>query len=205
MVDIESAGHRFCSGWQEMRTAAHEMTESQTPQGDETQEPSQGSPFDMLGVKPENVQKFFDQRDRFDTSKHVCICGHAINKHSGYEEGHGVCLTGRHYCPCKNQTPVLVSNDTRYFMRKTYGPGSKHALVAGLMRLRHVGKQATWLEAPSCWTPDCNSGNKLIFPVALDKTNRVLDKPGPVNVFLCETCVLTLKGVPGNEGKGWIW
>ncbi len=163
------------------------------------------SPFDSLGISQESVEKFLGDRDRYDQSKQVCICGHAINKHSKYEEGYGMCITGRHYCPCKQKNPVLYSNDTRYFMRKTYGPGSKHALSAGLLRLRQVKKKAYWLEEPACWNPNCESGNPLIFPVALDKSSRVINEPGPINVLLCETCILNMKGVPGNEGKGWIW
>jgi hypothetical protein len=163
------------------------------------------SPLDALGVSKASVEKFLDDRDRYDQSKHVCICGHAINKHSNYEEGYGVCLTGRHYCPCQAKNPVLYSNDTRYFMRKTYGPGSKHALSAGLLRLSQVKKHAYWLTPPACWNNNCTSENPLIFPVALDKFNRILNEPGPLNVLLCETCVLNMKGVPGNEGKGWIW
>lgn len=90
-------------------------------------------------------------------------------------------------------------------MRKTYGSGSKHALSAGLLRLNQVKKKAYWLKKPVCWNNDCKSGNPLIFPVALDKFNRVLKKPGPINVFLCESCILNMEGVPGHEGKGWIW
>ena len=170
-----------------------------------SQSDAEDSPLDALGISQESVEKFLGDRDRYDHSKHVCICGHAINKHSHYEDGFGTCLTGRHYCPCAAKNPVLYANDTRYFMRKTYGSGSKHALSAGLLRLNQVKKKAHWLIKPTCWKPDCTSGNPLIFPVALDKFNRVLKEPGPINVLLCETCILNMEGVPGHEGKGWIW
>jgi len=161
--------------------------------------------FDPLGMSEGSVKKFLSDRDRYDRSKHVCICGHAINKHSGYERGLGVCLTGRHWCPCIAENPVLYANDTRYFMRKTYGLGSKHALSTGLAKLAQVRKKAFWLEEPSCWNPHCSRVNKLIFPVSMDKDSQIINEPGPINVFLCETCSLNLKGVPGNEGKGWVW
>lgn len=170
-----------------------------------TQDTNEHSPMDLLGISSDSVEKFLGDRDRYDHSKHVCICGHAINKHSGYEDGYGQCLTGRHYCPCLKKDPVLYSNDTRYFMRKTYGPGSKHALSAGLLRLKQVGKAAHWLDRPTCWNSSCESGNPKIYPVAMDRHSRIVNEPGHINVLMCETCFLNLKGVPGNEGKGWIW
>lgn len=166
------------------------------------------APFDIfsqLGVSAESVERFLRERDRFDTSKQICMCGHAINKHSGYERDCGICLTGRHYCPCAKPNPVLIASDSRYFMRKTYGTGSKHALSSGMLRLQQEKKKATWLIEPGCWFPDCNSGNPLIFPVALDDSNSIIERPGPKNVMLCETCILRLQGLAGNEGRGWVW
>ena len=98
--------------------------------------------FGGLAVNEESITRFLADRDRYDKSKHVCICGHAINKHNGYEEGHGICQTGRHICPCLKKDPVIFANDTRYFMRKTYGLGSKHALSTGLLALKRAKKTA---------------------------------------------------------------
>jgi hypothetical protein len=179
------------------------MKDNKTPEAIQSGKPE--SPLDSLGISSESIERFLNDRDRYDQSKHVCICGHAINKHHGYEDGRGYCLTGRHMCPCQRKKPVLYSNDTRYFMRKTYGLGSRHALSAGLLRLKQVSKSAYWLATPACWNPDCTSGNPLIFPVALDTHNRILSAPGPINVLACETCILNMKGVPGHEGKDWIW
>jgi hypothetical protein len=167
--------------------------------------PEQDSPMDLLGINSESVMRFISERDRYDQSKHVCICGHAINKHKELGGGRLMCITGRHYCPCVAKQPVLYSNDTRYFMRKTYGLGSKHALSTGLQRLKQVGKAAHWLEAPACWNDSCTSGNPLIFPVPMDKHSLIVNEPGCLNAFLCETCILNMKGVPGHEGKGWVW
>ena len=161
--------------------------------------------IDDLGITSESVEKFLGDRDRYDTSKQVCICGHAINKHSKYEEGWGTCLTGRHYCPCVNKTAVLYAHDTRYFMRKTFGSGSKHALSAGLLRLIQVGVEAHWLQQPLCWNAECPNPQQKVYPVPLNRQNQIVDAPGHYNIFLCETCFLNMKGVPGHEGKGWIW
>ena len=161
--------------------------------------------FSKLGISPESVGKFIANRDTYDVSKHVCICGHALNKHDGYDTGRGFCLTARHWCPCASPKAVLIVDDTRFFMRKTFGPGSKHALAAGLLRLRERGLKAKWIEPPACWEPRCESQNPLVFPVAVNDSLTVLDEPGRINALLCESCILKLKGVPGNEGKGWIW
>jgi hypothetical protein len=169
------------------------------------EESEQMSAFDGLAVSAESVDRFLINKNRYDVTKQVCICGHAINKHYGYEKGFGSCLTAKHSCPCTEKIPVVYANDTRYFMRKTYGPGSRHALSTGLMRVRQVGKQAFWLEKPQCWNSKCYSNNPNIYPVALDLDGIVLNEPGPKNVLMCETCYLNIKGVPGNEGKGWIW
>jgi hypothetical protein len=162
-------------------------------------------PFASLAVSEESVLRFLGGKDVYDTSKHVCICGHAMNKHSGFDSGHGSCVTGRHWCPCATPKPVLIAQDTRFFMRKTYGPGSRHALSTGMLRLRQRGVRMAWLEKPVCWRPDCNSGNELIFPVALNDAMRVADAPAKINVFLCESCALAAMGAPGREGYGWIW
>lgn len=101
--------------------------------------------------------------------------------------------------------PVLIAQDTRSFMRKSYGPGSKHALSTGMLRLRQLGVGMEWIEKPTCWRPDCHSGNPLIFPIPLNEAMRVVESPGKINVFLCETCGLAAMGAPGREGSGWIW
>ena len=176
-----------------------EITPLQTPSL------ASNDPFVELAITEESVTRFLEEKDLYDTSKHVCICGHAMNKHSGFDEGYGSCVTGRHWCPCSNPRPVLIAQDTRYFMRKSYGPGSKHALSTGMLRLRQLGVGMEWIEKPTCWRPDCHSGNPLIFPIPLNEAMRVVESPGKLNVFLCETCALAAMGAPGREGSGWIW
>jgi len=171
---------------------------------EESEFPSENSPFDFLGIDESSVDRFLQEKDRYDRSKQVCICGHAINKHHPVD-AEFYCQTARHWCPCRTPTPVLVVSDTRYFMRKTYGSGSRHALSTGLRRLIQLGKKARWLEEPSCWNPECSRTNSKIFPVALNKAGKPAPVPTGNNVFLCETCYLNFSGAPGNEGKGWIW
>lgn len=165
---------------------------------------SAGNVFDALGVTPESVEKFLSDRYRYDTSKHVCICGHAINKHTTVNE-YVTCLTARHYCPCQLIKPVLYANDTRYFMRKTFGPGSKHALSTGLKRLVELGKGAHWLKPPQCWNPDCLKPHTFVYPVAIGKLGNISYEPEKLNVFLCEACFMSFLGKPGEPNLGDVW
>jgi hypothetical protein len=171
---------------------------------EESEFPGENSPFDFLGIDESSVDRFLHDKARYDRSKQVCICGHAINKHHPLDDKF-YCLTARHWCPCRTPNPVVVANDTRYFMRKTYGPGSRHALSTGLRRVRQVGKKARWIDQPECWNPKCPKTNHLIFPVALNDLSQPVAVPSKINVLLCETCYLGFAGTPGNEGKGWIW
>lgn len=157
-----------------------------------------------LAISMESVQRFLDEKEVHDTSKHVCVCGHAVNKHT-VEAGWVFCTTARHNCPCKQIKAVLYASDTRYFMRKSYGSGSRHALSTGMMRLRSLKKRAFWLKEPKCWRVGCLGQNPNIYPVPMNESYQIVNGPGHYNVLLCETCYLIEKGVPGNEGKGWIW
>lgn len=170
-----------------------------------TNEPQVRNFFDGLGVSEASVARFLDDRDRYDTSKHVCICGHAVNKHKVFYEDRVSCHTARHYCPCREVLPVFYANDTRYFMRKTFGPGSKHALSTGLKRLLEVGKSGHWLGVPQCWNPDCQNRHVVVYPVAIGKQNAISREPAAINVFLCETCFVNMLGKPGQENMGHIW
>jgi hypothetical protein len=177
----------------------HEPYENQNSQEPDPEE----NIFDGLAVTPESVDKFLNDRDRYDTSKHVCICGHAINKHTTINE-YVTCHTARHYCPCQRIKPVLYANDTRYFMRKTYGPGSKHALSTGLKRLVELGKGARWLEPPQCWNPNCANPHTLVYPVAISNLGNISNEPEKINVFLCEVCFMAFLGKPGEPNLGHV-
>jgi hypothetical protein len=171
-----------------------------------TSDPSPTSDyFDVLGISGASVEKFLDDRNRYDTGKHVCICGHAVNKHTIFDQDRISCHTARHYCPCREVLAVFYANDTRYFMRKTYGPGSKHALSAGLERLQSVGKTGHWLYQPRCWNQGCPNPQVAVYPVAINKRNQIAYEPAAINVFLCETCFVDILGKPNQVGMGHIW
>lgn len=151
------------------------------------------SPLDDLGIKQEDVEDFIEQRNKGEeVRKYVCLCGHAMNKHSE-TAGSFMCVTAKHYCPCLHPIPVLNVQDTRYFMTKTYGYGRRHALASGLYRLGRVGKWAVWLEKPRCHK--CLSENHPILPTAIDESNRAVERPAIRNVFLCVSCLEELGGM----------
>mgnify|MGYP006863220138 CR=1 FL=1 len=155
-----------------------------------------------LGMVPETILRVNSDPMPHDRSKQVCICGHAINKHK--DLGRRVyCETGRMVCPCLQEIPVLVVGDTRYFMRKTLGWGSKHALARNLVRCIEKRVEIRWLtDQDKCWNATCT--NTPVYPVPLDE-NVVVDRPAPVNVLLCESCALKMRGLEGYEGRGFIW
>jgi hypothetical protein len=146
-----------------------------------------------LGIEEEEVEQFIAQRDRGEEGKkYVCICGHAMNKHSE-TAGSLMCVTAKHYCPCLHPIAVLNVQDTRYFMTKTYGFGRRHALATGLYRLGRVGKWAIWLEKPYCHK--CGSEGHPILPTAIDEMNRAVERPAIRNVLLCVSCLEQLGGM----------
>ncbi len=179
------------------------MTYSELPEDQRTAH--ELSPFGNLGITADSVGRFEAERSLHDRAKWVCICGHALNKHKEFESNRWSCLTARHWCPCQFPKAVVSVSDTRYFMRKTYGPGSKHALSTGLGRLIQVRKSFDWLETPSCWNPNCERTNVKIFPVAISKYKKPSNQPGPINVLFCESCYLREMGLAGREGMGYIW
>lgn len=124
----------------------------------------------------------------------ICICGHPISYHRS-----GVCMPAKMVCPCQNAVAVLSCDDTRFFLRKTDGPGALHALTRGIVALTVKGKEAEWIETPICEYPECSSpeGTKVI-PVPINNTvvpPRISYRPMKVNKFLCEECRIKLENL----------
>lgn len=135
-------------------------------------------------LKEKNLSRQRDNR--------ICICGHPINYHRS-----GVCMPAKMVCPCQNAVAVLSCDDTRFFLRKTEGPGALHALTRGIVALTVKGKEAEWIDTPVCEYPECESpeGTKVI-PVPINTTvvpPRISYGPTKVNKFLCEECRMKLE------------
>lgn len=126
-------------------------------------------------------------KDRPTRDPRICLCGHAINKHTT-PAGVITCQPSRMYCPCKNIRPVVEVEDTRLFLRKTTGPGVGHALVRGISALAQVGKEAKWIEPPCC--DRCNTTEGRIVPVPINGASKtVAYEPTGLDALLCEKCM----------------
>lgn len=159
----------------------------QVPPGGSTNE----SALSALGISPDEVDAFNLENVESPKNKHVCICGHAVNKHIEYAQGRLQCQTAKMICPCKGAVPVLLASDTRFFMRKTYGFGFKHALARGIRAMEKAGKSGKWLVVLICFK--CERTDKPVKPAAMTAFNTISETPTDKNIFLCDDCFLNLR------------
>ena len=141
----------------------------------------------QLGIADSEVDAFLLGRAETPPEKLVCICGHATNKHNEITKDYWSCVTARHYCPCSKPVPAVLVQDTRYFMRKTYGYGAKHAMSTGLRKLNQEGKWSKFIIDLTCFK--CETANVKLYPCALNRDYRVSDKPEAINALLCWSCL----------------
>lgn len=122
----------------------------------------------------------------------ICVCGHGVNKHD--PAGLIQCKPNALVCKCKVARPVLETTDTRLFLRKTEGFGSKHALSRGITGLyltnakKNTNKSITWLIPLAC--DRCKKDSPKLIPTPLTlhaKTVATIDTG--LNALLCEDCV----------------
>ena len=150
--------------------------------------------FDQLGLSLEEVEAFqLAKRAKKVANSEVCACGHAMNKHTQYESGHWDCHTAKMWCPCQEPIPVLVADDTKYFMTKTHGYGAKHALATGLLRCRQKGVKTRMIVEPICFK--CERETDNLFPAAINRENRLVDVPADRNGIFCIECIYAFQGI----------
>ncbi|MFM1786420.1 MAG: hypothetical protein RL228_370 [Actinomycetota bacterium] len=150
----------------------------------------------LLGFSETDVEEELRKNRLAPPSKQVCICGHAVNKHSELSQGRWTCQTANHICPCQGPEPVLVVQDTRYFMKKTEGYGPMHAISYGLMRLRQEKKWARFIIDLKC--DRCKAENCKLYPTALSPELRIVRRPSSINKFLCIECLELILGINRN-------
>jgi hypothetical protein len=124
----------------------------------------------------------------------ICICGHGVSRHAADGRGNVLCTPSKMTCPCMKVRPVLDSDDTRPFLRRTQGAGPEHALIRGLARVLASGKKAEWLEVPTCQMPGCGSTTDVL-PVPVSERGHPLNEASGFNVFMCKTCLYDAGGV----------
>ena len=150
----------------------------------------QGSALDLMGLNASLVAMGLDPELRRRKTKRICICGHSANHHfpSGDLQ---ICSFGQGNCMCGKNKPVLETDDLRWFMRSTEGPGPDHALSRGIYMAEQNGAKVTFFKTPFCFK--CNDG-RLGYPVAMDRDFHVVNRPGTHNAFLCRECIVERGG-----------
>ena len=127
--------------------------------------------------------------------RRICICGHAMSRHpfDKYQQRH-ICKPGQLSCPCLAPRAVIEVPNTRYFMRKSRGSGSKHALAMGYGASKEAlgeeefTEKIKWLVEPKC---DICGAETKYYPVRVTSTGKVLldmDKDEGVTGFMCVEC-----------------
>lgn len=127
--------------------------------------------------------------------RRICSCGHAVSrhKHNPYENSYK-CKPGQLACPCLVPRAVIEVPNTRYFMRKSHGSGSKHALAMGYAASKEAlgeeefAESIKWLIEPKC--DFCGAETKY-YPVRTTSTGDLLldvDDDKGVTAFLCPDC-----------------
>ncbi len=146
----------------------------------------------LLGISAEEAVETDEKLTRKPSrDKRICLCGHAVNKHST-DAGLVICVPSRYNCPCKNIRAVVQAEDTRLFLRKTSGPGAEHALTRGLAASFSADKGVEWIETPKCdkcgieATP---AGDVRISPVAVTEYRTVSNEATGYDALLCDTCL----------------
>ena len=172
-------------------TEFHETT-SAVETANEKQAPI--SALDALGIEQAEIQAFLAEHDRKPVGREVCLCGHALNKHTEMVPGVISCVTARIWCPCQVPQPVVEVQDTRFFMRTTYGYGPKHALSTGLYALKLRGKWSRLIKELMC--SRCGTSASNLAPASVDPSGRVSMRPTARNVLLCPICIGDLLGIP---------
>ena len=139
------------------------------------------------------------KQDSRSADKRICACGHSMSRHRlNTITGQHECNPGKLVCACVQQRPVLEVPNTRYFMRKSMGSGSKHALPRGVAAaIEALGEEfsqgMTWLIDQKCDL--CQEDSKL-YPTRVTREGVMLDdheEDNGVTAFYCESCRTKLK------------
>ncbi len=126
--------------------------------------------------------------------RRICECGHSITRHKfdKFQNRH-FCKPGAYSCPCVRERAVMDVPNTKFFMRKSFGSGKKHALAMGYAASKEaLGDDFTenvkWLIPKNCEV--CQT-ETAYFPVRVSLTGAVLldtDDDQGVTAFLCSEC-----------------
>lgn len=141
--------------------------------------------FDFLDVSLDDAMQTLYDVDNVKKGKDICACGHALDKHRDLGIGRRSCEPGKQYCPCKMVKPVLVTSDTRFFLRKTLGGGTLHALVLGVTSAMKAGADVEWTVEMKC--EKCGTAGP-VSPVPTTQYGVVVSEATGYDALLCINC-----------------
>ena len=146
-----------------------------------------------LGVSEEKMFQYMEslRTGIGDPSRHVCICGHLIKRHSSTSVN-PYCSFGKSFCMCAEPLPALEVEDLRYFGFTTTGCGVRHALSKGLFAHNQKGNNANWLITRNCFR--CKSDGIPVQITPLNRAKRVVNSSGYFNALLCSSCLFECGG-----------
>jgi hypothetical protein len=131
----------------------------------------------------QGVEALAEIEDKRARDGRICLCGHPNKRHVMVRE-RAVCNPAKQNCPCAEIRLVLVSSNTRLFLRKTFGGGEFHALGQGLVAAMESGVDIEWLIELKCDV--CGEGG--VSPVPINEDGKELEEPGKFNALVCRTC-----------------
>ena len=124
-------------------------------------------------------------RKSYGTDRQICLCGHGVSRHT-VTNGVVFCKPARMECPCKRVRPVLITEDTRMFIRKTDGSGSAHALARGIRATVEKNKSVSWSIDLVC--DRCGESDNNIVPAAVTQSGNAVSYATGYDALLCPEC-----------------
>jgi hypothetical protein len=143
------------------------------------------NPFDYLDFTLEEALRVDAELiSRRPRDGRICACGHPMMRHT-ITSGIVYCKPTRMDCMCKNAKPVIDSNDTRPFLRKTEGAGALHALGRGMASALKKGITFKWIDTPVC--ERCKTEGP-VSPVPVTSNGVPMSHQTGYDVLLCMKC-----------------
>lgn len=152
--------------------------------------------MDEFDLDEDEVNQVNDvyRTDPRSNDRRICNCGHAMSRHHPDIKKGVYCKPGQLVCECINPRAVMEVPNTRYFMRKSVGSGTKHALARGYAAAKEAMgedfvERMTWLIDKVC--DKCEAETDKYYPVRTDLNGYALydaDRDMGVTGFLCPDC-----------------
>jgi hypothetical protein len=142
----------------------------------------------MMGLTTEDVDDAdaeLLEKKKHGVDRQICACGHAMSRHT-VVHGAVFCKPARMECPCKHVRPVIETEDTRMFIRKTDGAGSAHALSRGIRAAAEKGKSVAWIVDLVC--DRCGTANNRVVPVPVTQNGHATSHATGYDALLCPEC-----------------